>query len=130
MTAGSPPTLADLLGEGQVMDLGIRPLWRGPGCRLAGPAHPVACPPGDNLMVHAAVYRAQPGAVVVTQADDVQHAVVEGNVCAVAQRRGVAGFVVDGVVRDVAEIRAMGFPVFARGVVPVLGAEKAAGSTG
>jgi 4-hydroxy-4-methyl-2-oxoglutarate aldolase len=37
------------------------------------------------------------------------------NVCAVAQRRGIAAFVVDGVIRDIAEVRDMGFPVFARG---------------
>jgi 4-hydroxy-4-methyl-2-oxoglutarate aldolase len=37
----------------------------------------------------------------------------------VAQRRGIAAFAVDGVIRDLAEVREMGFPVFARGVIPV-----------
>lgn len=50
--------------------------------------------------------------------------------CAVAQRRGIAGFVLDGVIRDLGEIRAMGFPVFARGVVPYPGTKAAVAPLG
>jgi 4-hydroxy-4-methyl-2-oxoglutarate aldolase len=117
-------TLADLLGHEQVLDLGIRSLW-GPVSRLAGPAFTVRCPPGDNLMLHAAIYRAEPDSVVVVESGDVEYALAGGNVCAVAQRRGIAGFVVDGVIRDVGEVRAAGFPVFGRGVVPIPGVKKA-----
>jgi regulator of RNase E activity RraA len=46
-------------------------------------------------------------------------------VCAVAQRRGIAAFVVDGVIRDVGEVREMRFPVFARGVIPIPGTKAA-----
>ena len=116
----SPTTLADILGGSRVMDIGIRPLWPEIS-RVAGPAFTVCCPPGDNLMLHAAIYRAQPGSVIVVQAGDAEYAVAGGNVCAVAQRRGIAAFVVDGVIRDLAEARSMGFPVFARGVSPVAG---------
>jgi 4-hydroxy-4-methyl-2-oxoglutarate aldolase len=115
-------TLADLLGRAQVMDIGIRPLWpRMP--RIAGPAFTVRCPPGDNLMVHAAVHRAAPGSVVVVESGDVAHAVAGGNLLAVAQRRGITAFVVDGVIRDLAEVRDLAFPVFARGVIPIPGAK-------
>jgi len=117
-------TLADLLGHEQVLDLGIRSLW-GPVSRLVGPAFTVRCPPGDNLMLHAAIYRAEPGSVLVVESGDVEYALAGGNVCAVAQRRGIAGFVVDGVIRDVGEVRAAGFPVFGRGTVPIPGAKKA-----
>ncbi|WP_369189421.1 RraA family protein [Streptomyces sp. R08] len=117
-------TLADLLGHAQVLDLGIRSLWS-PVPRLAGPAFTVRCPPGDNLMLHAAIYRAAPGSVVVVDSGDVEYALAGGNVCAVAQRRGIAGFVVDGVIRDVGEVREAGFPVFGRGVVPIPGVKKA-----
>jgi regulator of RNase E activity RraA len=121
---GLPPTtLADVLGREQVMDIGIRPLWPSV-TRLAGPAFTVRCAPGDNLMLHAAIYRAEPGSVIVVEAGDVDYAVAGGNVCAVAHRRGVAGFVVDGVIRDLAEVREIGFPVFARGVIPIPGAKK------
>ena len=119
-----PTTLADLLGREQVMDIGVRPLWS-PMPRLAGPAFTVRCPPGDNLMLHAAIHRAAPGSVIVMEAGDVDHAVAGGNVCAVAQRRGIAGFVIDGVIRDLGEVRALGFPVLARGVIPIPGGKQA-----
>ncbi|MGW2568743.1 RraA family protein [Streptomyces sp. NPDC001537] len=117
-------TLADLLGRGQVMDIGIRPLW-GPHERVAGPAFTVSCPPGDNLMLHAAIHRAGPGSVVVVESGDLDWALAGGNVCAVAQRRGVAAFVLDGLIRDLAEVREARFPVFARGVIPIPGAKSA-----
>jgi 4-hydroxy-4-methyl-2-oxoglutarate aldolase len=125
----SPTTLADVVGRDGVMDIGIRPLWLGMR-RVAGPAFPVRCAPGDNLMLHAAIYRAAPGSVIVVEAGDVSHAVAGGNVCAVAQRRGIAAFVVDGVIRDLAETRHIGFPVFARGVIPIPGAKNVAGVFG
>jgi 4-hydroxy-4-methyl-2-oxoglutarate aldolase len=117
----SPTMFADILGRAQVMDSGIRPLWASP--RVAGPAFTVRCPAGDNLMLHAAIHRADPGSVIVVQAGDVDYALAGGNVCAVAQRRGIAAFVVDGVIRDIAEVREMAFPVFARGVIPIPGAK-------
>ncbi|MET9469551.1 RraA family protein [Streptomyces sp. NPDC006544] len=126
---GVPPTtLADLLGREQVMDIGIRPLWDAP--RVAGPAYTVRCPPGDNLMLHAAVYRAEPGSVIVVESGDVDHALAGGNVCAVAQRRGIAAFVVDGVIRDLGEVREARFPVFSRGVIPIPGTKNALGELG
>ncbi|MGW3104978.1 RraA family protein [Streptomyces sp. NPDC001100] len=120
----STTTLAELLGRERVMDIGIRPLW-GPLPRLAGPAFTVRCPPGDNLMLHAAIYRAEPDSIVVVESGDLDHALAGGNVCAIAQRRGIAGFVLDGVIRDLGEVRAAGFPVFARGVIPIPGGKKA-----
>lgn len=109
-------TLADLLGREQVMDHGIRPLWDAP--RIAGPAFTVRCAPGDNLMLHAAIHRAAAGSVIVVESGDLDYALAGGNVCAVAQRRGIAGFVLDGLIRDLGEVREAGFPVFARGVIP------------
>jgi 4-hydroxy-4-methyl-2-oxoglutarate aldolase len=119
-----PTTLADVLGRAQVMDIGIRPLWPSVP-RVAGPAFTVRCPPGDNLMLHAAIYRAEPGSIIVVESGDVDYALAGGNVCAIAQRRGIAAFVADGVIRDLAEVREMGFPVFARGVIPIPGTKAA-----
>jgi regulator of RNase E activity RraA len=77
-------------------------------------------------MLHAAIYRAAPGSILVVESGgDVDHALAGGNVCAIAQRRGIAALVADGVIRDLAEVRDMGFPVFARGVIPIPGAKKA-----
>jgi 4-hydroxy-4-methyl-2-oxoglutarate aldolase len=116
----SPTTICDVLTRDRVMDLGLRPLWPGMP-RVAGPAYPVRCPPGDNLMLHAAIYRAEPGTVIVAEGGDCEYALAGGNVCAVAHQRGVAAFVLDGVIRDLAETRGRGFPVFARGVIPFPG---------
>ena len=122
----SPCTFADVITRDRVMDPGIRPLWS-PMPRLAGPAYPVACPAGDNLMLHVAIHRAPPGSVVVCAAGDSNWAMAGGNVCAFAQQRGIAGFVVDGCIRDIAETRSNRFPVFGRGVIPIPGVRKTAG---
>lgn len=111
----SPCDYADAVGREQFVDYSVKPLYQGIK-RIAGPAFTVKCLPGDHLMLHAAVYQAQPGDIIVAQADD-QYALAGGNVCAIAQARGIAGFVIDGTIRDLAEVRAMEFPVFARGVM-------------
>lgn len=124
----SPTAYADAgLGREQFLDGGLRELWPQTP-RIAGPAYTVSCPPGDNLMLHAAIYRAQPGAVIVVQAGDMNYAMAGGNVCAVAQQRGLAGFIIDGAIRDIAEVRQARFPVFARGLAPVPGQKQALGT--
>jgi 4-hydroxy-4-methyl-2-oxoglutarate aldolase len=124
----SPTTLAECLPRSQIMDFSIRALWNSP--RIAGPAYTARCCAGDNLMLHAAIYRAPAGSVIVVEGGDVDYALAGGNVCAIAQRRGVVGFVVDGVVRDLAEIRAAGFPVYAKGIIPKPGGKSHLGSLG
>ena len=118
----SPTTLCDVLTREQVMDIGIRPLWPGMP-RIAGPAFTVKCPRGDNLMLHAAIYRAPRGSIIVVESGDLDYALAGGNVCKVAKKHGVVGFVLDGVISDVAEAREIGFPVFARGAIPIPGAK-------
>ena len=122
----SPCTFAEVVTRDRVMDPGIRPLWQ-PMPRVAGPAYPVACPAGDNLMLHVALHRAPAGSVIVCAAGDSNWAMAGGNVCAYAKQRGVAGFVVDGVIRDIAETRKNAFPVFGRGVIPIPGVRKTPG---
>ncbi len=122
----SPTLLADVLGAGQVMDSGIRSLGSSQQMeRVVGPAFTVRCAPGDNLMLHAAIYRAEPGSVVVVESGERHLALAGGNVCAIAERRGIAAFILDGMIRDLAEVRALGFPVFARGVIPCAAAKDA-----
>lgn len=118
----SPCEYADALPREQFMDYVIKPLWPGVP-RICGPAFTVKCEAGDHLMLHAAIYRAQPGDIIVVEADD-QFAVAGGNVCAIAQSRGIKGFVIDGVIRDIAQTRENCFPVFAKGVIPKPGAKK------
>ncbi|GAB7551278.1 RraA family protein [Novosphingobium sp. 11B] len=84
---------------------------------LAGPAVTVKARPGDNLMVHAALDRAQPGDVVVVDAGgDLTNAIIGELMVAHAAQRGLAGLVIFGAIRDLAAIREGTFPVFAAGV--------------
>jgi len=123
----SPTAYADGLHRSQFMDIGIKAVWQ-PIPRIAGIAYTVKCHPGDNLMLHAAIYRAAPGSVIIVEAGSLDYAVSGGNVCAIAQKRGVAGFVVDGVIRDVEEVREAKFPVFARGIMPKPGVKETLGT--
>ena len=79
-------------------------------------------------MLHAAIYRAPPSSVIVVEAGDVDYALAGGNVCAIAQKRGIVAFILDGVARDLAELREIQFPVFARGVIPIPGRNDAMGT--
>jgi 4-hydroxy-4-methyl-2-oxoglutarate aldolase len=93
--------------------------------RLAGPALTVMCPPGDNLMIHMAVARAQAAAVLVVQCHDPGYGVWGEVLTVAAMARGIAGLVLDGSVRDLGAIRRLGFPLFARGTA-LRGTAKAA----
>jgi regulator of RNase E activity RraA len=85
--------------------------------RLAGPALTVLTRPGDNLAVHHAIDLAEPGDVLVVDAGGhVDRAVMGEIVYRYAVARGIAGVVIDGAVRDGAEIAAGPMPVFSRGV--------------
>jgi regulator of RNase E activity RraA len=70
----------------------------------------------DNLMVHKSLDIAQPGDVIVIDAGGTSVNATLGNlVCAKAQHLGIAGFIIDGYVRDLPKILPLDFPVFARG---------------
>lgn len=122
----SPTTLAEVTSRDRIMHYSIQQLWTGMP-RIAGPAYPVRCGKGDNLMLHAAIYRAPAGSIIVCEAGDMDFAVAGGNVCAIAQKRGIVGFIVDGLVRDIGEIRSHHFPVLARGLIPCPGTKEAIG---
>ena len=93
----------------------IRPMHR-QGI-LAGPALTVKTRPGDNLMLHYALNIAEPGDVIVVDAGgDLTNAQLGEIMVSYAVKRGVAGIVVDGAIRDVASIGAGDFPLFAAGV--------------
>ena len=84
---------------------------------LAGPALTVKTAPGDNLMVHKAIHMADPGDVVVVDAGgDLTNAIIGERMVLIAQARGIAGFVINGAVRDLEYLRSCPMPVFAAGV--------------
>jgi RraA family protein len=89
--------------------------------RLIGRACTVKVFPGDNLMVHKSLDLANPGDVLVIDASSSMMTAVIGDLVSTkARHRGIAGVVVDGLVRDLDGILALGdFPVFARGTTPL-----------
>ena len=115
---------------------GFEPAW--PGALAVGRALTVRAAPGDNLALHRAVDAVEPGEIVVVDAGGELAAAQCGDLIALAaQRRGAAGLVVNGPIRDRSAIAELAFPVFHRGTstaspakeepgelrVPVLGIE-------
>jgi 4-hydroxy-4-methyl-2-oxoglutarate aldolase len=95
----------------------VRPIQQ--GARIAGSAVTVSCHPGDNLMIHAAVEVCGPSDLLVVATTSPSTDGVLGELLATSLRaHGVIGAVLDAGVRDVAELRALGFPVWARAVSP------------
>jgi len=86
-----------------------------PGSRAAGPARTVLCGAGDNLMVHAALDRTQPGDVLVLTLPEPEPVALVGELLATqAKVRGAAAVLVDAAVRDVEELAELGLPIWAR----------------
>ncbi len=107
-------TVHEASGRKGVVNPAIKPIRK--GLRLCGPAFTVQCGPGDNLMLHKALEKAQPGDVLVTSVSGYPEGGYFGGLMAVsAVARRLGGLAIDGCIRDSEEIIAMGFPIFARG---------------
>lgn len=93
----------------------LRPIY--PGARIAGRAVTVLSHPGDNLMIHACIEQCGPGDVLVVTTTSPSTDGMFGELFATQLvSRGVRGLVIDAGVRDVAELTALGFPVWSRAV--------------
>lgn len=93
----------------------LRPMHASGG--MAGVALTVRARPGDNLMLHKAINMAQPGDVIVVDAGgDTTNALMGELMLAYAIKRGVAGFVLNGAIRDLDAFVATNLPTFAVGV--------------
>jgi len=110
--------ISDAMGRTGSMAAEIKPVWS--RARLVGPALTVRTFPADNLMIHKAVTLATRGDVLVVNAGGYQDTAVFGDLLGYSCKvHGIAGVVIDGASRDAEGMAAIGFPVFARAVLPM-----------
>lgn len=109
----------DTRGRAALMGARMRPLKEGQQ-KVAGPAVTAFCWPGDNLMMHRALYLAQPGDMLVVVCQAELSGAQWGDMAnRYALHKGLAGVVVQGCVRDVDQVRAMGLPVWSTHIWPI-----------
>ena len=113
--------LCDANKELRVMEPAIRPVRL--GLKLVGRAYTIVCEE-DFLMVMKGLHDAKPGDVLVVDTRGSRRAVVGELFSNEALRRGLAGLVIDGAVRDTEKIRAISIPVYSRTITPVSGTIK------
>ena len=107
----------DNMGRIAAVDSSIYPL--NPNARLLGTAFTVNAPAGDNLLFHASLDMAQPGDVIVLANKGSMSRSMCGEIMSnYAKKRGLAGIIIDGCVRDSYALRELDFPVYAKGVTP------------
>lgn len=118
----SSATVHEASGGKGALSSRIKPL--SPKMRVLGPAVTVELRPGDNLMLHKAIYVAKPGDVIVADAKGYTEAGAWGEIMAVAAKeRGIAGLVFNGAVRDSEAIIRLELPIFCCGL-SIKGTEK------
>jgi RraA family protein len=99
--------------------------------RMAGPAFTVRVHTADILMVGKALSECPPGWVLVVDGQGEKNTALWGGLTTMAAaRKGLEGIVIDGAVRDIADIRRSRLPVFARSVAPNAGGAEYAGEVG
>ena len=108
-------TVHEALGRVGYLGPELRPAWA--GARAGGTAVTVLAWPGDNLMIHVAVEQCRPGDVLVVATNSPSTDGLFGELFATAlAQRGVRGVVLGCGIRDVADLREMGFPAWSRHV--------------
>ncbi len=89
------------------------------GSRICGQARTVVAMVGDGGVIHAALEESRPGEVLVVSAGGAKNVAIWGGLGhAAAEYKQIGGLVIDGAIRDVADIHASSVPCFCRAVTP------------
>ncbi|SFM14551.1 RraA family protein [Pelosinus propionicus] len=108
--------IADNMNRMSCIHARLRPMNNVP---LLGTAFTIKSRPGDNLLLHKALDMALPGDVLVVDAQgDVSNSIMGELMVLWAKKRGIAGFVIDGAIRDSGALKNLGVPIYAAGVTP------------
>lgn len=109
-------TIYEAQGKQGIMNTQLKPIL--PNTMVVGPAVTVTCHAGDNLMIHAAIEVCKPGdIVVITTVGEAIAGMIGELIVTALIKKGVRAVIIDSGIRDVRQIRELGFPIWTREVL-------------
>jgi 4-hydroxy-4-methyl-2-oxoglutarate aldolase len=122
--------LVDAMGGGGCLDYRIKPLAE-PSAVMVGTAMTCHAGPADNLALFGALEAGRRGDILVAATDSFMGTAITGDLLlGMAKNKGIAGFVTDGVVRDLVGILGVGLPVYCAGLTANSPARNGPGTVG